>query len=166
MNEKDDLVELHPPWRQAIATLAREGRTYGDLIPMEWLWEQFALEPLTDATPWSKAKNSQLLFLNQMREFTNHLLEDNQMALQNVVGKGYRIIPPKEQTVWAEREYIDDLRKALRRAGSRLGNVDFTALAARDRQENADALARLSKFKMLFRDQKRLRQQDDDEQSA
>jgi len=93
-------------------------------------------------TPADLAK-LELQYLSQLNGFQTALLEEHQVALANVKGEGYRIVAPHEQTPWAERQGIADVRKAIRKLATRLTNVDFAQLGTEDRKANADALARL-----------------------
>ena len=80
-----------------------------------------------------------------------HLLVEEQIALATIRGYGYRVVPPAEQTRWAETEGIEEVKAAARKMGVRLANVDLTELTDERRKENADALTRLSMLRGMVR---------------
>ena len=144
--QDDDGVMQYPAWRQAIKQLVNDKRlTPGALFTHRELHDLFIIKyPERDVaiTPADLAK-SELQYLSQLNGFQTALLEEHQVALANVKGEGYRIVAPHEQTPWAERQGIADVRKAIRKLATRLTNVDFAQLGTEDRKANADALARL-----------------------
>ena len=144
--DDDDGVMQYPAWRQAIKQLVNDKRlTPGALFTHRELHDLFIFKyPERDVaiTPADLAK-LELQYLSQLNGFQTALLEEHQVALANVKGEGYRIVAPHEQTPWAERQGIADVRKAIRKLATRLTNVDFAQLGTEDRKANADALARL-----------------------
>jgi hypothetical protein len=146
MDHDDDTVMQYPAWREAITRLSKSNRLApGILFTHRELYEMFIVKyPERDIpiTPAELAK-LELQYLNQLQGFQTALLQEHQVALANVKGEGYRIVKPSEQTPWAERQGVNEIRKAIRKLAERLTNVDFLALGAEDRKVNADALARL-----------------------
>lgn len=142
--DSDHLMQQYPAWREAVSRLVREHRLQsGALFEFPELYELFLIKRPLPTTPLAEAEKLKLQFLAQFVEFEEALLIEHQVALANVRGVGYRIVPPAEQTTWAERHGIAEVRKAVRKLSDRLTNVDFVALGADDRKANADALARL-----------------------
>jgi hypothetical protein len=143
-DEDDHLTQQYPAWREAISRLVRDKRLMPDtLFEFAELYELFLIKRPLPSTPLAEAEKLKLQFLAQFVDFEEALLTEHQVALANVRGVGYRIVPPAEQTTWAERHGIAEVRKAVRKLSDRLTNVDFIALGAEDRKANADALARL-----------------------
>jgi|SRR5580693_1647877 hypothetical protein len=142
--DDDHLTQQYPAWREAITRLVRDHRLQPDaLFEFAELYDLFLIKRPLPTTPLAEAEKLKLQFLAQFVEFEEALLTEHQVALTNVRGVGYRIVPPHEQTAWAERHGIGEVRKAVRKLSDRLTNVDFVALGAEDRKANADALARL-----------------------
>jgi hypothetical protein len=144
-DERDDhLTQQYPAWREAVTRLVRDHRLKPDtLFEFAELYELFLIKRPLPTTPLAEAEKAKLQFLAQFVEFEEALLTEHQVALANVRGVGYRIVPPAEQTAWAERHGISEVRKAVRKLSERLTNVDYTAIGADERKANADALARL-----------------------
>jgi hypothetical protein len=142
----DDQLMEYPAWREAINRLVKAKRlTPGTLFTHRELYEMFMVkypEREIPIKPTELAK-LELQYLAQLKGFETTLLEEHQVALANVKGEGYRIVPPQEQTPWAERQGINEVRKAIRKLANRLTNVDFVQLGTEARKANADALARL-----------------------
>jgi hypothetical protein len=144
MDDEHEHVQQYPAWRDAITRLLRDKRLSPDtLFEFSELYELFQIKQPLPSTPLGEAEKLKLQFLAQFVEFEEALLVEHQVALANVRGVGYRIVAPHEQTAWAERHGISEVRKAVRKLSNRLMNVDFVALGAEDRKSNADALARL-----------------------
>jgi hypothetical protein len=145
MDDEHDIMQ-YPAWREAIARLVKDKRLQpGTLFTHRELYDMFMVKyPERDVpiTPGELAK-LELQYLSQLKGFESALLEEHQIALASVKGEGYRIVLPREQTPWAERQGISEVRKAIRKLGTRLTNVDFLQLGPEDRKANADALARL-----------------------
>src|SRR5690554_5230956 len=81
----------------AIESFFREDFQDGDLVSWDWLTYHLHI------TPKAQAEN-QFLMLERVDDFRNELLKEHLIALQNVRGKGYRIVPPAEQAEYAARE--------------------------------------------------------------
>lgn len=148
-------VTLYPPWEEALRRFADAGFGYGDVVRRRWLYDAFGLDSPTAETPKGVADGMELAFLAQFAPFKEHLLEQRKMDLQTKPGLGWEIVQPSEQTPLALRDGVSEIRKALRRMGLRLVHVDHAALSHRQRQENADALARLSLMGRMLRNAER-----------
>jgi hypothetical protein len=116
----------------------------GDTISFDWLYEKFLIQRPVGTTILADAQKAELQFLGQFKAFEDALLTEHQIALTNVRGVGYRIVPPGEQTSWAEGQGVGEVKKAVRKLTDRLTNIDLAQLTTEQRKENADALARLA----------------------
>lgn len=145
-DQPDHLTQLHPAWRQAVTTFFLGEFKPDHVLTFDWLYENFAIERPTLQTPLGAAQKAELAFLGQFKNFEDCLLREHTVALSNVRGVGYRIVAPEQQSAWAERNGIAELRKAARKLGDRLVYVDIKRLSDPQRRENADALARFSMF--------------------
>lgn len=144
MDESEDDTFLFPAWKEGIKRFRDAGFAAGDTVEHGWFFEAFGLQMPAPDTPCREAEKTRLQFLAAFETMRQVLLEEYQVALASVRSIGYRIVPPAEQTKWAESEGIEDVKHAMRKMASRLTNVDMTAISAERRKDNADALARLS----------------------
>lgn len=83
--------------------------------------------------------------------FRQTLLEQHSMATENVRGKGYRIVKPKEQTQYAEDKFNHDLKNNIRKAFNLLRNVALDMIDEEDKRRNSDAISRLAAVKSFSR---------------
>lgn len=144
-------VRLHPAWRHALQMFRQHGFRAGELITHDWLYEAFSIQRPTSSTPKSVADRAELACLGQFNRLADALLNEDKVALTTVRGLGYRVVPPGDQTGWAEAECRAGMAKVLRQSGERIRNVDLTRLTADQRRENADAQARLAALRSVTR---------------
>lgn len=139
-------VTLHPAWKQAVQDFLAAGFKPGDVIPHSWLAEHFGLPMLDDAATMTPGeyRERQFLWLAHVEAVKSELLERHQIMLRSVYGAGYRWVPPGEQTGATVEEFERDARRAYRKAGARLLHVRADELTDSQRQENLDAIGRLS----------------------
>lgn len=135
-------TRIYPEWKNAVAKAA-ESFQHGDLISFDWLHEHFGIQkPVTGL--FNDFQEYQFEFLSAIDGFKNELLESHKMALANVRGEGYRVVMPKDQTEFAEKKFIIDIHKSVKRAASILNNIKFDALDDNERKQNADAKSRIA----------------------
>jgi hypothetical protein len=152
MVERDETTLL-PEWRQAVEDFLSAGFNQGDLVTHAWLEQRFGMPALADNKPmlpadWSKR---QFAWLRNVEAFRAELLERHQIYLSTVIGQGYRIVPPGEQTSIAQDKYERDARKSYRKTATVLKNVRVTELTESERKENIDAIARLAMLRGMHR---------------
>lgn len=146
----DNVVSLHPSWKQAIEDFISARFPYGTVVPHEWFWEHFRLEAPGPTTPHKVAETAKFEFMRAFDPFQKTLLEDQQIALRSRRGVGYEVVHPSEQTGWAEDEAHDDMLALFRTAGRRLGNVRLEELDETQRAQNAAAMARLAQKRAIM----------------
>lgn len=138
-------VTTLPSWRQAAQDLLKEF-CYGDLVSIDWLEDRFGMPGLSESermTP-EQFKERQFEWLANVEAFKDFLLKEHQVCLQSVRGKGYRWVPPHEQTALAVREFERDARRVFRQTGNKLRNLRHTELTDEQRRANMDATAKLT----------------------
>lgn len=140
----EHLLQQYPAWREAIKAFMDAKFASGDTMTFDWLYEHFLIKRPLGTTLLADAQKAELQFLGQFKQFEDALLTEHQIALTNVRGVGYRIVPPGEQTGWAEGQGVGEIKKAVRKLADRLTNIDLAQLTVDQRKENADALARLA----------------------
>lgn len=141
---EQNLVDLRAPWRVAVNAFIKEGFQPGEPITHAWFHEQLGLTMSGPGTPLKEAQATQFAYLAGMDKIRDALLSEYQIALRSVRGVGYEVVPPYEQTQWAEDAASAEMKKILGTARDRLTNVNAAKLTADQRLENANALARLS----------------------
>lgn len=147
----DHLLQQYPAWREAIKAFMQERFAPGDTVSFDWLYDHFLIKRPGGSTLLADAQKAELQFLSQFKQFEDALLTEHQIALTNVRGVGYRLVPPAEQTRWAEDSGVTEVKKAIRKLGDRLTNVDLVQLTNEQRKENADALARMAMLSGLIK---------------
>lgn len=150
---EEHVVSLFPQWRQAVEN-ASDSYTYGDVIPHEWLIDHFGLEKPKHGTD-EQFKKYQFDFLEAMEGFKNAMLVEHHMALENVRGRGYRILHPNEQTDFAIRQYKITMAREVRKAANLLHNIEVSMLTPEEQRENINARGKLAAIQSFTRKQLR-----------
>ncbi len=119
----------HPSYKQAVDDFLKEFK-YGDLVGHEWLEARFGMPSMTDSKSLTveKFRERQFEWLANVEAFKSDLLKHHQVCLQSVRGRGYRWVPPHEQTEVAVSELGRNVRKAFRGSGEKLRNLRITEL--------------------------------------
>lgn len=138
-------VTITPSWKQAVHDLLREFK-YGDLITIEWMEDRFGMPSLADTQRMSadEYRERQFAWLANVEAFKTELLKEHQVLLQSVRGRGYRWVPPNEQTEVALQDFKRDAGKVFRSTGHKLRNLRHLELTDEERRANADASAKLT----------------------
>lgn len=146
-------TSLLPEWRQAVKDFLAAGFQEGDVVPHAWLEQHFDMSPLDEDQPILPADWSarQFAWLRNIEAFRSELLEQHQIFLSSVIGQGYRLVPPREQTASAEDRFQREARKSYKRAATVLKNIRVSELTEAERRENTDAIAKLSMLKGMHK---------------
>lgn len=141
-------VVRFPQWRQAVQDVLAEFK-YGDLITHEWMEAHFGMPSLSDSFRLTNEqyRERQFEWLANVEAFKAELLKEHQVCLQSVRGKGYRWVPPHEQTEVAVGDFERDARRVFRATGQKLRNLRLSELTDDQRKSNMDALAKFSALK-------------------
>lgn len=139
-------VTLYPTWKQAVEDFLSAGFGPGDVIPHSWLAEHFGMPMLDDAIALKPVeyRERQFAWLQHIEAVKAELLEKHQIFLKSVFGEGYRWVLPSEQTGIAVGQFEREAKRAYRKAGNRLTHLRVAELTDQQRQENMDAIGRLS----------------------
>lgn len=148
-------IHLLPAWRNAAAELFSGRYTYGDVIPHDELRKALRLPKPEGKLAVEEVEAWRLSLVAQVDALGDWLLEEKNMCLRNLPGRGYEIVAPSEQTDFAVKQGRKRIRAELRRMGRRLSFIDHSALSQDERRANADALARLSFMDQQFKKAKR-----------
>ncbi len=137
-----DEITKFPPGLAA-ADEAAEQFTYGDLIDHQWLNQAFEVQWPEQGTR-KQMERCQLQFMSEMDRFREALLTEYRMALQSIPGKGYRVVPVKEQTSVAMKQCRNRVSRVLRRTMQELEFIQYDMLNAEERQNNLEAKAKVA----------------------
>lgn len=146
MSTTDDAPKLYPAWRQAEADLLANGLTYGSLVTDDFLNAAFGILPPRTIAEYEKNK---LVFLRQFTALKDSLLEGRKMMLVAEPGVGYRVAMPEEQTKLAMHIRTREVKNALRKMFAEVKNVDTSRLTDAQRQEHADAVAKMGALRRM-----------------
>lgn len=145
-------VSKFPVYKQAIDDFLKEF-VYGDLVGHEWLEARFGMPSMTDSKSMTvdEFRGRQFEWLANVEAFKSDLLKQHQVCLQSVRGRGYRWVPPHEQTNVAIDEFDRGVRKVFRNTGQKLRNLRITELTDEQRRSNLDAVAKFSALQGMSR---------------
>lgn len=148
----DDAMSMLPSWRQAAEDFLREF-DYGDVVPIDWLEAKFDIPKLEESQSLTaeQFRDRQFVWLANIEALKDYLLRNHQVMLESVRGKGYRWVPPHEQTDVAMRDFQQGARKLFRLTGSRLQNLRHLELTSDQRKISADAAAKVSTLRGMAR---------------
>lgn len=140
MKTETDLP-LYPSWREAHRRLREAGRIRaGETITRAELEDIFGIRP---AKTIAQHEQNRLIFLRQFSDLREHMLETDQAMLRPLIGIGWEIVPPEDQT----RRAMDDRMRAVQRQiaylVSELSNIRADALTDAERADNANARAKV-----------------------
>ena len=147
MNE----VIRSPEWMDAAEWIANNS-DYGDLVTHDWLWEKFQITK----PKYGKQEDFDKADFEYMRciaGLCQYLLEEHKLAIQNVRGQGYRVVPPKEQIDVARRQAKTELHKSVRRYAQHLEHIRYDELEQHQQQQRDDEAAKLSQMRQMMRRQ-------------
>lgn len=146
-------LQAFPAWRQAVREFLEAGFKAGDMVPHEWLESRFGMLPLAESQKLTaeQFRARQFEWLSNVESFKQELLTEHQICLQSVHGKGYRWVPPHEQTDYAVKEFERSARKVFRQTGDRLRNLRHLELTDEQRRKNVDVTAKLSALSGMTR---------------
>src|SRR3546814_12009975 len=89
-------------------------------------------------------RERQFTWLGNLEAFKAELLKEHQVLLESVRGKGYRWIPPPEQTGVAVRDFERDARRVFRTTGPKLRTLRHPELTDDQRRAHSDAPPKLA----------------------
>lgn len=141
---------LFPAWRQAEKDLLASGFTYGSLVTQDWLDAAFGIRP---ARTIAEHQKNELVRLRQFCDLRDSLLENHRIMLAPVRGVGYSAVPPEKQTSAAFQLRTKEIKASLSKLAREISHVNVDKLTDAQRQENADAQAKLGTLKAMVRSQ-------------
>ncbi len=100
---------------------------------------------------YAEGQKMQQAFYFAVSDMRPKLLKKYQVDLENVPGRGYRIIDPKEQVQVAADNWQNKIQKETRWAKARMTHVDQSGFTEEDRRKRTDELARLGAYQQMMR---------------
>lgn len=146
----DEKLKQFPLWKEAVTVFLATNPKPGDIISAEWKQENFGITK-PDTGTVEQVQEYQLKLLATTDAFRTVLLEQYQIHLKPC-GKGAHIvIPPHEQTQEAWGNGVNDIKRAFRKMGTALINVDVAQLTQDQRKDNTDAQVRMAMMTGMFK---------------
>ncbi|WP_312151929.1 hypothetical protein [Pseudomonas sp.] len=138
-------VTKYPVHKQAVEDFLAQFE-YGDLVGHDWLEVRFGMPSMSESKSMTaeQFRDRQFEWLANVEAFKAELLRDHQVCLQSVRGRGYRWVPPHEQTGVAMEELGRNVRKVFRSTGQKLRHLRITELTDEQRRDNLDQVAKFS----------------------
>ncbi|MCF1487598.1 hypothetical protein LZ838_09510 [Pseudomonas sp. AA27] len=138
-------VTKYPVHKQAVEDFLAQFK-YGDLVGHDWLEARFGMLLMSESRSLTveQFRDRQFEWLANVEAFKAELLRDHQVCLQSVRGRGYRWVPPHEQTGVAMDELGRNVRKVFRSTGQKLRHLRITELTDEQRRDNLDQVAKFS----------------------
>ncbi|MFZ3286536.1 MAG: hypothetical protein WA191_06765 [Telluria sp.] len=148
-----DQTTLLPEWRQAVKDFLAAGFKEGDVVPHAWLERHFGMASLNEDEPILPAdwNSRQFAWLRNIEAFRTELLEHHQIFLSSVIGQGYRLVPPREQSLMAQEKFEREAKRSYRRAANTLKHVRVAELTEGERRENMDAIAKIAMLRGMHK---------------
>lgn len=142
-----------PVWlERAISMYDKDARKDGDLLSHDWIkWALDIPEPKT----LDQADEVQWMMLSRMDAFREWLLVERKTALQNVRGRGYRIVPPHEQGQYAAEQAMKLVKKGLEHGDKLMTHVRMSEMGIEEQKRHTDAHVRLCGIADMVKRQKR-----------
>jgi hypothetical protein len=151
--KKQDETKDMPPWlARAITAYDKDGRADGDLLTHQWIkWALDIPEPST----LDQATELQWVLLTRLDAFRDYMLMKRKIALQNVRGEGYRIVPPAEQARFAAEQAMELVKRGLDKGEKIITNTRTNELSTDEQKQHTDAHIRLCGIKSMMTRQRR-----------
>lgn len=164
-DETEEIIELYPPWKEALKAFEAAGFSYGDLVTKDWFCQTIGVKPLapTDRLTEYELNRRELTILNQFKPFRDKILEKFQMDLVSDRAGAYIIMAPKDQAGRAWKDMESGIKREFERALARIKNVNTGRLTAEERQKTMDTYAKAADLASRLTTKRRRLPLDDEE---
>ena len=136
----------------AVDQFLSESRVDGDVVSHEWL--QTYLKIPTPETV-AEAKTVQWLTLRRVDEFRDILLYKYKIALDNIHGIGYRLVPPSQQAEFAIHKAVKHIKKGIGDAIELLEHTRMDELELDQKKRHIDAQVKMIGLESLMNREQR-----------
>ena len=126
----------------------------GDLITKEWLRDKLCIEDWTlkDFHNAEEMKNAwtewTFTFLDLMHDLKYEILTEYKVCLKTIWGQGYQVVPAPEVVRYGYSEFMDDVKKAMKKAQTIFDNAPRVDMWQQSR--NSDIISRFASVKQLL----------------
>lgn len=145
-------MKLAPWLEHAVTAFNRASHVDGDLLSHDWMkWALILPTPKV----LSEAQDCQLTAMNRVDAFRDYLLTEKNIALQNVRGQGYRIVPPNEQAHYAAETALSQVVRGLLRGSKIMVHTRLAELSDDEKKRHTDAEVRLAGLGQMVNRQRR-----------
>ncbi len=136
-------VQLYPVWKEAVRQVAGRKLEPGTILTEDELYALFQMQK-PELYSYQQGQSLKLKFFSAFKKFEEELLVEHHIALKNVVGVGYQVVPPNQQGRWGYSETLREIRQAFKKGKARVLSVNLDALSAEERKTHADYVAKMS----------------------
>jgi len=136
----------------AVDDFFKKGFSDGDVLSMHWVKESLDIK---EPKKLSEVNRIQFETLQKINMFKTELLTKHNIALRNVRGSGYMVVPPKEQTYYAIEEGVKHFNKGIKKAENLLDNMRISKLNSEDKKRHTDTQVKFSAIKGIMSRQKK-----------
>ena len=136
----------------AIDEFFKEKFRDGDIISFHWIKDKLGIrEPKTIA----EVSVIQFELLSKLEMFRDTLLVEHKVAIRNVRGEGYMIVPPGDQARMAIEEGIKMFSKGMKKADKLLDHARVDEMSDYERTRHTDAQIKIKGIKALLSRERR-----------
>jgi hypothetical protein len=144
-------MTIYPAWRQAVVDFQETGFSYGDPVPLSWLYKAMKVEQPGPKTPWNVASKANLEFGIQLGQFRAHLLENCLIDLQkDASSRDYIVVRPEDQGPRAYEEGLHNLKQEAKRVVRRMIFTASDLLTSEQQARDADLFAHFTHLRAVI----------------
>ena len=125
----------------ALRQFLEGGFADGSTVPKVWFCDALRVPRQQPDMRLDEGQKLQTMFLDRFETFRSLLLVSHRIALQSDFNHGYKIVPPAEQSKWAQNSLNNDLSSSFRKASQRTLNVRVETLTNAEKNERLLVLA-------------------------
>lgn len=138
----------------AVEAFVERGFEAGDLITRDWIEEVLCLEEPPEILPRDERRDAYKRFdlqkLQRMSEFRTVLLHEYQIDLEAVVGKGYRVVPSREQATLASASAERNIKREIAKAHDKVQHTNVAQLTSQEQREHLSAAMHVTRLRELL----------------
>lgn len=152
--KSENIIPESPEWYLLCENIS--AYEIGELIPHEWLKEQFHIKPLSfsdypDMESVRKAiADQQFTFMQLFERLRKDVLKNHSLCLMNVRGMGYKIIHPKDQAKYAWDQLIGIINKAFKECHDIMSHTKTQFLDEETKVRDRILFSKMGSLKQLF----------------
>ena len=143
-NPRPGRPEIDTLFSAALQEWDRKNAQIGDTISAEWFYDLLGVLHPSKANSYERSVAQQKMFMmlfHGQDGFRFHVLTHRKRWLKTNYAGGYEVMPPEEQTRYAQKQRRNDITKALKDESTLLSNVEMARLSIKQREQNSDAIA-------------------------